>query len=315
MDDLDIRERQIIVAWSGKVGSTIINNFSADFHSILVWNTKWEFDGKIAYKIGSLHEISHVSDNAIGIISCAPKWVPKALDEFSNHNIPTLLLSTWYHKNLLDKYINIPILRAPNAAIPIVELMQIFEEFPDFSLIKVKIEESHQARIEGDANNPWKEDSSGTGRTIGDIIVQNGGVFHYHNNWYKADEWISILGDITSYRWEASIQNLWVPEEYLYEKGHAYHRYQVIGDIMDPQYQEFKAQIEAWYSKYSKNDYSGFTVKFNNNNNTPSCDNGFSFSHNVNGRDIYADGLRQMLPWFLEQEVWVHEVTDYLKIA
>ena len=301
MNNLDIRDRKIIVAWSGKVGSAIIDNFSHDFKSILVWNRKWEFDWKIAYRIGSLDKVSHIPDDAIGIISCISSGVDKALKEFSQRNLPTVLLSTWYHKDLLRKYTNIPILKAPNVALPIVELMNIFEEFESFLGMDITIDESHQ---------PGKVDPSGTARQIIDIINSKSGDFNYDKSDYKPDEGISYLWDLTSYRWNASV-DFWVSQEHV-ESWHAYHKYRVEGSILGSDFRKFEERIKNWEEKYQDHNFTWLQVGLSKGV-VRNATQAIHFFHNVDGREIYADGLREMLPWFLQQWTWIHEVTDYLK--
>ena len=295
MNNLDIRERQIVFAGPGKVWETIINNFSRDFSNILVWNRAGDYENFPSYPIGELSH-NHVSEDAIGIITAFWDWANKALDDFAKHKIPTALLATAYDQGLVDKYATeIPLLKAPNTVLPIVELMAIFQDFPDFKGIHMEIHESHQ---------PGKKDASGTARKMIDIMKKKDWDFDFQwCNLYHPDEWISNFGDLISYRWEAS-KKLWVPDEHI-RGWHGYHTYDRIYWDWE-NYQEFKRQIQAWYSKYKDSNLTWFKALFREKTNS------FRFSHNIDGRDIYADGLRQMLPWFLEQEVWVHEVTDYL---
>jgi len=296
MDTLDIRDRKIIVAGAWKVWGAIIDNFSCDFNNILVGNSTGNYKWHQAYKIGELDKILDISEWSIGIIASVWGWVEKALEDFGSKNIPTVLLSTAYREELLNKYTNVPILKAPNLALPIVELIAIFEAFTDFSLMRMEIHESHQ---------PGKQDASGTARKIIKIINEKGGDFDFQScNSYNPNEWISNFGDLISYRWNAS-KRLWVPDQHI--KGwHWYHTYdRIFGQGKN--YEEFKRKIEAWYNKHKDSNLTWFKAGLNFKRNY------FNFFHNVDGREIYADGLREILPWFLEQEAWIHEVTDYLK--
>lgn len=302
MDNINLKDRQIVVAGPGKVWATIINNFANDFEDILVWNRSGEYQWFPSYPIGKLSEIDDISDNAIGIITAIWDGANKALDDFAQQQIPVALLSTVYDKKILEKYSSqIPILKAPNAAIPIVELMQIFEEYPDFSKLYIQIQESHQ---------PGKNDPSGTARKIINMINAKGGSFNYdHEKYkedYKPDNWISVLWDLRTYRWDASDQ-LWVPKEHL--DGHGYHRYTVWWTHLFDDYLNFRDEIEHWYKKYQNHNFTWLSLEFFEEE----VEQSFVFSHNVDGREIYADGLREILPWFLEQEVGIYSVTDYLQ--
>ncbi len=299
MNTIDITQRKIIVAGAWKVWGAIIDNFSCDFNNILVGNSTGNYKWHQAYKIGELDKTSDISEWSIGIIASVWEWVEKALEDFGSKNIPTVLLSTAYREELLNKYTNMPILKAPNLALPIVELIAIFENFHSFIWLDIQIQESHQS---------WKKDPSWTARKLIKIINSKGWKFNLDYIWYEPNEWISILGDLITYRWNVS-KSLWIPDESL--DGHAYHHYDVRWSTFNSAYMEFINDVEAWSEKYKDHDITWFDIWFKRwtqvNFSVP-----FSFHHNVDGRDIYADGLREILPWFLEQEAWIHEVTDYL---
>ena len=301
MNDLDIRERKIIVAWTGKLWQAIIDNFAQDFKDILVWNTRGIHQEFPAYEIGELSKNNSIPKNAIWIISCVWDWVLKALEDFSEIWVPTVLLSTAYREKLLDKYISkIPLLKAPNTFIPVIELIKIFEEFDTFLWMDIKMHESHPV---------WKQDVSGTHRRIIQILKTKNSSFNFEwCNLYNPDEWKSFFWDLISYRWDSS-QELDIPEAYM--DAHAYHTYEITWSSISSVHDDFFHKISLWVQKYKDNNSTWFDIWIDDKY-QKGLDKSYRFWHNVNGRDVYADWLRQILPWFVKQDVWVHEVTNYL---
>ena len=299
MNIQNLSEATIIVAGNWALGSEIITTFSWKCDEILVGNRRWTHQGHRSYQIGKLSNIKDISDNSVWIISCVWDWIQKALNDFSQKSIPTVLLSTAYRESLLERYISeIPILQVPSLALPIVELIHIFEKFPDFTGIRMEIHESHQS---------WKQDTSGTARKIIQIFKEKRWDFDFQwCNSYNPNEGISNFWDLFSYRWQAS-KKLWVSQERI-ESWHGYHTYdRIYGD--GPNYQDFRNKIYFWSKKYQNENIrlSWCTVWFHQKKNS------FRFSHNIDGRDIYADGLKQILPWFMYKQNGVHSVTDYLQ--
>lgn len=263
----------------------------------------WWLQGVVGdISIGSTkHNRDHVIWNLLNVkkpsflvIVTTYEGVRKALCDSQLHDIPTIVASTWYHANIL-LWNRIPILQAPNLALPVVSLMKIFSDFKDFSGMNMIVHESHQ---------PWKKDPSGTAMKVIEGFTKKGGTCEVRNEGnYHPDEGMSDLWGLITHRWSASYYNMDVPDESL--KGHAYHRYNISGS--GENFERFKELISKWADTYGNSENWDLQCYFE------SQDGKFDFWHDIDGHWPYSDGLKELLPWFLEQKKWLYQVVDYIK--
>lgn len=274
-----------IAGGSWELWITIVNSLKTNGNTVKIGSRTGSKD---TYMIWHLKNIDF---SAIGIILTPAEWVEKSLRDLKD--IPVIIASTWFDINLLLASQQ-PRLNASNLALPVVSLFQVFSEFKDFSGMSMQVEESHQ---------PWKKDPSGTAMKIGNEFKDKGWAFNIINEEnYQASEWTSKLWDLTTYRWSSS-HTFWVTPNAV-DSWHGYHSYKISGS--GESFEILKQKIKSWYEKYSNSALTGFKCSYKDSWST------IEFSHDIDGREIYADGLKEILPWFKEKEAWVYSVEDYL---
>jgi len=281
-----------IAGWRWKLWSVLTNAFK----DVQIWiNGKINWDNQyIVWELKIDWETKNTQRQALWIIATKVKWIPWALNDFSQIKwLPIIVASTWYKKQILELLWEWhPILLAPNLALPILSIFKIFEDFEDFSWMHLQIEESHQNT---------KEDPSWTAKKIIDWFKEKGWDCTVIYDLFQID-WKSHLWDLTCYRWEYS-QELWVPDAFL--DWHGYHKYKMYWNWENFEY--FKNQIKTWFEKYNKSNLNWFEIWYEEENWK------IVFWHFINGRQIYADWLKQILPWFLNKWNWIFEVEKLLE--
>jgi hypothetical protein len=286
----------LLVAGAGKLGQAIIEGTSGRFEETIVRNRWNELEWFRNYKIWELMWLE-LPKKAVWIITCTANWVDAALNDFQN--IPTFIASSEYPIGLVDFMMtrgSSKILEAPNLALPVAELQQIFAMQKSFEWMTMQIHESHQS---------GKKDPSGTALKIREIFVSKGGICEY--TWaknYKARSGISEMWDIINYRWEkASREWLYVGQWSM--PSHAYHDYEIKWEWNN--YDEFLERITTWEKRNQERVWSDLHLWFRNNN-----DEWILVYHYVDGRSIYSEWLIELLPWFLSQNEGLYSTTDYI---
>jgi len=285
-----LNKRSINIAWwTGKLGSALVEWLRNKDERVFIWSRTWEWED--AYRIWSWDIFWPKS---IWVIATTGGIVQEIL-ETDFRDIPTIIATTWYE---IDDILKRPWVRvdASNLALPIVSLFKLFSEFWDFSDMTMKIRESHQA---------GKKDHSGTAERIRQSFVAWGWVCDLQNTeWYKAHEWISDLWGIITYRWNAS-KEMNVSDEFI--QGHAYHNYEITWSWEN--FERFKRKIEEWNDIYGNKWYTGYSSSIISRDEKSIC-----FGHTIDGRDIYADGLHELLPKIesLKPKEGLYSISDLL---
>jgi len=220
--------------------------------------------------------LKSISPNALWIVAITLSWFEAALWDFQKHNMPVIIASTWYSQDSIENC-SFPVLEASNLTLPVVELLSIFSFLEDCRGLSIEIEESHQKT---------KLDQSGTALDLLRL---------FQNKWW------TLRTDMLSYRAESS-RILGVPD--IYMDQHAYHRYRIKGSGKN--LETLQQKLLAWSEKYKISKNKDVIC------NAQKIDWGIEFSHNVNGRDSYASGLLEVIPWFLKQEKGLYHVSDFI---
>ncbi len=299
----NIKETTLLVPGGrGKLWSDIIQAVWWEFANVIVGYHGKKPESWESYQIWKLDELD-LPGNVLALVTTTALWVEKSLKEMSW--IPTIVASTGYDPDILKNYLDRSLLVASNLSPTIFEIPSLLRQIQSCEWIKIEVKESHHS---------GKKDYSGTAKEVWSIIVEKWWQFEVDESQYNAEKWISDLWSVKTYRGKDSQEYFAIADQYM--RWHAYHRYSVSLDLSWVKDKEkavrnfyiLQRHIAEWNAQHQVHNSVHLSVWFDN-----TYSDRFDFWHYVNGRQVYADWLLEVAPWFLSQETWQFSMTDYIK--
>ncbi len=212
------------------------------------------------------------------VVTLVGNVLEKEIDFLLSLDIPLVILSTKFDsESVKEKALTakVKVLMSQNMALGIVDFWNRIEKMdrldPSFK-IDATIIESHQS---------MKQDIIGSAMTVLKLFKDKGfNVTFPDNNTYIVGN-DGKSGSVTWLRSEKSQIEAGVPEEFL--SGHGYHIIELKFDIYDFNYIRSLFRYFSSLKDYSIENVFDFDVYYE--------DKSLYIIHNINGRDIYTDGV------------------------
>jgi len=242
------------------------------------------------------------------VVTLTGEVLEKEIDFLLSLGIPLVILSTKFDEKVISQKAinaNVKILMSQNMALGIVDFWDRIQKIPNIpdnsSEIYLFAIESHQSS---------KADISGSAIKVLEYFkAKEVCVFFDDEDKKSFNKGVDgEYGCIQCIRTEETqLNDLKVPKEYI--SGHGYHTFSIFPEIWDDistrylslLYREFKS-LEA----YTIEGVFEFKVYLEQ-------DTGLIIVHNINGRDIYTDGVVQSIQFLEKQKQGVYSALDIIK--
>jgi dihydrodipicolinate reductase len=233
------------------------------------------------------------------VVTLVGSVLEKEIDFLLSLDIPLIILSTKYdEKGIKQKALNanVKILMSQNMAFGIVDFWDRIKNMDilDPTLkIDATVVESHQS---------MKADISGSAMTALKLFENKGfNVTFPENDSFKVGE-DGKSGSFTWLRNEESQIEAGIPEEFL--SGHGYHIFELKFEIYDFNFIRSLFKYFSSLENYSIEGVFEFNVYYE--------DKSLYIIHNINGRDIYTDGVVKSINFLEDVDLGVYSAIDII---
>jgi len=240
------------------------------------------------------------------LVTCPGDALEENIDSLLSLKKPMIILSTKYDEELISSKASnagVKILMSQNMAFGIVDFWNRIDSIDDVPVteeISVFVQESHQKA---------KADISGSAIKVLNLFESKGFLVYFDDNDKESFKpgIDAEYGCISCIRAEKTqLEKLNVPEEFL--GGHGYHTICLFPEIWNNESVKYLSTIYNLFKSLENYTIEGvldFKVFIEQ-------DEGLVIVHNINGRDIYTDGVVKSMQFLENANVGVYSAIDVI---